>query len=363
MPLFSEFDRILFVAPHPDDESLGGGGLLQRAFAAQIPVRILFATNGDNNPWAQRFWERRWKIGSRERVRWGKRRQQEAISAITALGGPPECAKFLDFPDQGITSLLMRGVPELFAVFADEIRRFRPSLLVIPTAFDAHPDHSALCVVISLALNSIKNPGIRVLEYLVHRPKVEIQRRSVRLGLSSGEIERKKSAIRCHETQVALGANRFMRFANAEETFYLHAGIGVASDLEPILKARIREDVLNLVIGTRRRERLGTEILLAFRAETAEMHRWRVRVSMLSGVAQIKDVISGRRLHDAVATWSSSSLTVGVAIIGASRLDALFVKLSSWTLFFDRSGWCQVPVSSNRAVERRPREPALITNP
>src|SRR5438132_9363197 len=122
MPLFSEFDRILFVAPHPDDESLGGGGLLQRAFAAQIPVRILFVTNGDNNPWAQRFWERCWNIGPRERVRWGKRRQQEALAAIAALGGSRECARFLDFADQSITSLLMRGVPELFAAVADEFR-------------------------------------------------------------------------------------------------------------------------------------------------------------------------------------------------------------------------------------------------
>ena len=52
---FSQLDRVLFVAPHPDDESLGGGGLLRRTFAAQIPVRVLFATNGDNNPWRSVF--------------------------------------------------------------------------------------------------------------------------------------------------------------------------------------------------------------------------------------------------------------------------------------------------------------------
>jgi LmbE family N-acetylglucosaminyl deacetylase len=359
MLLFSEFDRILFVAPHPDDESLGGGGLLQRVFAAQIPVRILFATNGDNNPWAQRYWERRWKIGSSERIRWGKRRQQEALAAITTLGGSPECARFLNFQDQDITSLLMRGVPELFAVFAEEIRAFSPSILVIPTALDAHPDHSALCVAVSLVLDSIGNPRIQVWEYLVHQPQVEIQRRPVILGLNPVEIERKRNAIRCHETQVALGANRFMRFAKAEETFYPHAAVGVAPDARPILKAQVREDVLNLVIGARKRERLGTEILMAFRSKTGEMHRWRVRVSMLSSVAQIKDAISGKRLHDAVATWNGSSLTAGVPIIGVPGVEALFVKLSSWTLFFDRSGWCQVPVTSNRFLEKRPSVPNL----
>src|SRR5215471_19942884 len=147
---FSHLDRVLFVAPHPDDESLGGGGLLQRAFAAQIPVRVLFATSGDNNPWAQRFWERRWKIGSNERLRWGERRQQEALAAVISLGGSVESAKFLNFQDQGITSLLMQADPELFEAFADEIRAFEPTILFIPTILDAHPDHSALGVALSL---------------------------------------------------------------------------------------------------------------------------------------------------------------------------------------------------------------------
>jgi LmbE family N-acetylglucosaminyl deacetylase len=357
---FSEFDRILFVAPHPDDESLGGGGLLQRAFAAQIPVRILFATNGDNNPWAQRFWERRWKIGLDERRRWGERRKQEAIAAITALGGSPECARFLNFPDLGITSLLMRGARELLAVLANEIRAFKPSILVIPTVLDAHPDHSALSVAISLLLDSAENPAIQVREYLVHRPKVGIHRRPVILRLSPSEIDGKRNAIRCHETQMALSANRFMQFARAEEAFYTHAAVGITSDANPILKAQIREDVLNLVFSARRRERLGTEILLVFRSKADQMHRWRIRVSMLSGTPQIEDLISGKRLHDAVATWNRSSLTVGVPITGAPGVDALFVKLSSWTLFFDRSGWCEVVLTSDRM--RSPRKRSSVPN-
>lgn len=357
---FSDSDRILFVAPHPDDESLGGGGLLQRAFAARIPIRILFATNGENNPWAQRFWERRWRIGLKEQLRWGKRRQEEALAAIASLGGSPECVRFLNFHDQGITSLLMQGSQELFAVFAHEIRGFNPSVLILPAMLDAHPDHSALCVAITFILNSIGNPGIRVWEYLVHRPQLGIRRRPVVLRLDPSEVETKRNAILCHETQVALSASRFMRFARAEENFYPHAGIGVRSDARPILKARLREDVLNLVIGARSRQRLGAEILMAFRSQGADLHRWRVKVSILSGVAQIRDVISGNRLHDAVASWNGSSLTVGIPIIGAPGIDALFVKFSSWTLFFDRSGWCQVSVASNRSAKERPGVPNLL---
>jgi len=101
---FSTSDRILVVAPHPDDESLATAGLLQRMFAQKVAVRILYATNGDNNPWAQRYWERRWRIGPTERIRWGRYRCEEALAAITVLGGGRDCAKFMNLPDLGTTA-------------------------------------------------------------------------------------------------------------------------------------------------------------------------------------------------------------------------------------------------------------------
>ena len=44
-------DRLLVVAPHPDDETIAAGGLIQSALHAGAAVRVLFATDGDNNPW------------------------------------------------------------------------------------------------------------------------------------------------------------------------------------------------------------------------------------------------------------------------------------------------------------------------
>src|SRR6201998_36784 len=112
---FSKSDKILVVAPHPDDESLGTGGLLQRIFAQKIPVRIIFATNGEKNQWAKRYWNKRLQIGPDERLRWGQRRREEALNAIRTLGGKPDCARFLNLPDLGTTRLLMQGDRELSA--------------------------------------------------------------------------------------------------------------------------------------------------------------------------------------------------------------------------------------------------------
>src|SRR5437016_2322622 len=96
-------DRLLLFAPHPDDESLAAAGLLQRAASLGAHARLVFATNGDNNIWAQRYIERRWRIDQADRFRWGALRQQEAGAAIKAMQlGKQVSVRFLNLPDQAI---------------------------------------------------------------------------------------------------------------------------------------------------------------------------------------------------------------------------------------------------------------------
>ncbi|MEI6121822.1 MAG: PIG-L family deacetylase, partial [Opitutae bacterium] len=73
--LLQQDARILILAPHPDDECLGTGGLIQQALAKGAKIKVIFITNGDNNPWPQRYLEKRWFIGPEERKRWGDRRK------------------------------------------------------------------------------------------------------------------------------------------------------------------------------------------------------------------------------------------------------------------------------------------------
>jgi len=80
-----EWERIMVFAPHPDDETLATGGLLQQAVAAGSAVQVIFATDGDNNPWPQRAIERRWHLTPADRIRWGTRRRKEALAALSAL--------------------------------------------------------------------------------------------------------------------------------------------------------------------------------------------------------------------------------------------------------------------------------------
>jgi len=343
---FSKSDKLLIVAPHPDDESLGTGGLLQRAFCSQVPVRILFGTKGENNPWAQRFWERRWNIGPDKRKDWGERRRQEALNAISVLGGKPECAKFLNLPDQGITRLLMKGDSELLVLFAKEIEDWLPTLVVIPSMLDAHPDHSALSVVLSAVLDSFGGGLIQTWEYLVHEPQVTVTREPMTLYLSPKEVEGKKKAILCHKTQVALSRGRLTRFSKVEESYYQHDPTWVSANDGPPLAVRGREEVLHLRIKTDQRDRWGSQILLAFQSNATQMNCWRIPLPLWSGFAPILDESSGRRLHDATVRWGRSELAVAIPMFALPNFDAMFIKLSGWTLFFDRAGWNRVQITS-----------------
>ena len=47
---FSPATRLLVVAPHPDDETLGAGGLIQRVRHAGGAVKVVFMTSGDGFP-------------------------------------------------------------------------------------------------------------------------------------------------------------------------------------------------------------------------------------------------------------------------------------------------------------------------
>jgi LmbE family N-acetylglucosaminyl deacetylase len=359
----SKSDKVLVVAPHPDDESLAAGGLLQRVFAQKIPVRIVFATDGENNPWAQRYWERRWKIGPNEKARWGQRRRQEALDAILTLGGKPECAKFLNLPDLGTTDLLMHGSPDLSVSIGEEIRNWAPTVALIPTLHDAHPDHSALSVAFSMAADSLGGLPIRTWEYLVHPPAVSLPDESVKFILSSEEVACKRRAILCHATQVALSRRRFTAFAQVEETYYPHHRADGEKAGEQIGLARLHEGVLSLQFKASQRERLSSKIFFAFSSGTENEHRWMLPVPVRSGSAQIWDMLSNQPLYEAMIQWTGSRLSVDIPLPGSSDFQAFYAKLSGWTLVFDRSGWSRfiLPVSREKSAVRRTSVPRLAT--
>ena len=150
---FVKGDRLLVLAPHPDDEALATGGLLQRAAEAGVETRIIFLTDGDNNPWPQRVIERRWRVSSAEaRARWGTLRRNEARASLLVLGQGTCETEFWSLPDQGLTELLLSGGTAFTGRLRDAAAAWRPTLLVAPSVYDQHPDHSAVGLAVDIVL-------------------------------------------------------------------------------------------------------------------------------------------------------------------------------------------------------------------
>ncbi len=202
-------ERLLIVSPHPDDDAIAAGGLMQRAAA----VRVLVVTDGERNPWPQRSMERKWFLTRDDAARWGALRRREALCAVKVLGHAD--VRFLGFPDQEIASLARRGDARLHEILAKEIADFQPTLIVSPSAQDLHSDHRAAAWYVHRAA-----PGdAKIVTFVVHG-RGDRARISTMLQLTEPEIQRKRDAIACHESQLLLSRARFLSHAAPAETFY-----------------------------------------------------------------------------------------------------------------------------------------------
>src|SRR5437588_7986988 len=130
-PVFTSDSRLMLIAPHPDDEALACSIILQRAVRTDAPIRVIYATDGDDNPWPQRVLERKWRLNTADRKRWGKLRRAEALAALRVLGVRAPDAHFLALPDQGLTNLLKCDCQPVLEHFATIIRDWSPTHLLV----------------------------------------------------------------------------------------------------------------------------------------------------------------------------------------------------------------------------------------
>lgn len=213
---------LMVLAPHPDDESLAAGGLIQRALALGVPVSVVFISDGENNPWPQRALERRARIDDSARVAWGQRRRAEADTALRLLGVDAARVHRLGWPDGGVTWMLLDRLDAMLAALRALFEQERPTLLVLPDLRDSHPDHGALHLLVALVFATVPTlarPAF--LAYLLHGHARIDQGRCTSLALTDAERARKRQAIEAHASQMLLSRRRFLRFAATSEVFTL----------------------------------------------------------------------------------------------------------------------------------------------
>ena len=208
--------RLLIVVPHPDDETLATGGLIQAAIAVGASLRVVIVTDGDNNPWPQRWVEKRWHIDAEARKRWGSRRREEAIAALEKLGVAKTDVRHYSWPDQGLTALLMRDA-QCEDRLATEVDDFAPNLIVAPSLNDRHPDHNALRVMLELAIARSAFAQCRRLGFIVHGSTTH--RESLTVSAPDDHVRKKQLALQAHTSQLVLSGKRMSEICQRIERF------------------------------------------------------------------------------------------------------------------------------------------------
>jgi LmbE family N-acetylglucosaminyl deacetylase len=339
LPGFTPHDRVLVVAPHPDDESIATGGLLQVARAAGAVCRVLLVTDGDNNPWPQRWQEKRWRIGPAERARWGARRRSEALAALQLLGLARADVRCFGLPDLGLTDALMCGKPDVVALLHAQIEQFKPTRLILPALEDRHPDHNALDVLLRLSLLRYSGPVPQLIAFGVHGAVHPAA--CVMLPLTKEQCDLKREAIQKHTTQMLLSRSRFVAFAQRREPFRMAAWPGAPNPHHP-LRAEVdaRGDLrVHIDHGRWRGSLRGLALFLVAQRANGESLRCRINLGR-APAADVCDTQAGRISGQARVERAAAQTVVTVTAIGDTLAGWVKLARPAPGLFvLDRIGW------------------------
>jgi len=371
VPDFTSRSRVLLFAPHPDDESLACSVLLQRGVRTGAAVRVVYATDGDDNPWPQRVLERKWRLNANDRRRWGGLRRAEALAALRVLGVPGSAARFLGLPDQKLTAMLTADCRSVLDRLATIIADWRPTHLLLPSISDTHPDHSSLGVMLRLILSeSFSHPMTRgqmaAWSYIVHGRSPSFFGRAETICQSGAEVAAKIRAIRCHTTQLKLSRKRFLAYARRPECL-----VKLATHDNPAVDGAIIS-IFRLPHSLRIALRLSPKamrmsepaVFLLGRNEAGTLRCATMRVPARSSRIETVDpasldYIAGARYY---GNAFAGQLTIPLSIF--SSASPIFVKVERRSWFFDEAGWLEVPPTQPRSLpepQRDEMETGLVT--
>ncbi len=124
----------LVFAPHPDDESLGCGGLISLLRTRKQRVGIVFVSDGAmSHPASKRY-----DYAARVALR-----RQEATEAAAELGVNPNELYFLNLPDTEVPRPHSPLYPAAVRQVTELLEKLSPSHVLVPWRRDPHCDHRA----------------------------------------------------------------------------------------------------------------------------------------------------------------------------------------------------------------------------
>ena len=242
-------DTLLIVSPHPDDESLCCGGIIDSARRIGARVAIVWVTYGDGFKWDAMVVEGKLRPRAASYEDLAVRRGGEARAAAAALQVNADSLYFLGYPDRGVLPLLLdhyypdtpwrsKFTGENSVVYQDAVDRgaeydgenlerdfravldrVRPTLVLAPSPQDTHPDHRGAGILAWRAMVARNEPH-NIRYWIVHGGRGWPKPRAYHPGLPEtvaprgagmqweqfaldvGAVNAKLKAVRSHSTQM-----------------------------------------------------------------------------------------------------------------------------------------------------------------
>ncbi|AZI58674.1 methyltransferase domain-containing protein [Nakamurella antarctica] len=183
--------RLIVLAAHPDDESLGAGGLLAAASSAGIEIHVWVATLGEaSHPGSP----------THEPADLARIRRRELYAALGEVA-PRASVRILGLPDGGLERHLSALTRDLHTLTCDAA-----TLVVAPWRGDGHPDHQAAG---HAAAALVSGTGARLWEYPIWWWHWAIPSQveaadlpTAKFVLGPDELRKKRAAMRAHVSQL-----------------------------------------------------------------------------------------------------------------------------------------------------------------
>jgi LmbE family N-acetylglucosaminyl deacetylase len=265
----------MVFSPHPDDETLAAGGLIQRVLSLGAAVKVVFMTSGDGFPEGVEKENRIARPSAQDYRSYGKLRKKEARQALRILGMKKQDVIFLNFPDGGLRNLLGQHWFDRFPYFrspftlqdrpqtddtvlpniefnGEDVKReiekllgdFRPNLIAVADSRDRRSDHCSTYFFVTKSLKELRNKDPTfdpdIITYLVHfrqwpvgsgagtgsrlNPPEGFDEEEtdwISFALSSEELANKRKSLMEYHTQMLVMGRYLMSFARSNELFIM----------------------------------------------------------------------------------------------------------------------------------------------
>ncbi|MCL5409160.1 MAG: PIG-L family deacetylase [Candidatus Omnitrophica bacterium] len=264
---FTDKDRVIIFAPHPDDEILGCAGIIQECLDKKGRVYIVFFTNGDRNEIAFKLFKKKLILHPEDYVKLGELRSQESLKANKVLNIPSENLIFLGYPDYGTLNIWTKYwntdkpfrssrtkttyVPyprnlsyskpyigeSIIPDFVKIMKKIKPTKVFLTSPWDNNCDHKAMFNFCTAAFLETKEEFLpEIYLYLIHykkwpepkkfashftlEPPIKLKNNIwVSYYLISNQINQKIKALSCFQTELIGTKNFIFSFIRKNEIF------------------------------------------------------------------------------------------------------------------------------------------------